>query len=725
MSPELKDVLEFGPYRIDLEQRLLKRGDHVIPLAPKVLETLLVLVENHGRVLEKAYLLKKVWPDTFVEEGSLTRNISTLRKALGHGPDDENYIATVPKRGYRFGATITKVTSNDTGHGETNQSGANIPTAPGPNSSPPPRRLAPWLIVAFTTLLAIVFAALYFRELQPAASSERSVRFLVSPPENVALGRAALAVSPDGEKLAFGGIEPDGKMRLWVRSLASLTAEPIPGSESAVSVFWSPDSRSVGFFAGGKLKRSDLGGGPPQILCDASDSLRPIGTWSRDGVILFSSDDRRGLYRVPATGGEVTAVTAFDTSRQENLHAWPQFLPDGRHFIYLILSDKPENTGIYAGSLDSKVSKRVINASTNPSYAGLPSGIGYLLYMHAATLMAQQFDAKKLELQGEEFPVADQVLMPPAPARGFAAFSASRNGVLAYRTRREAITELVWFDRQGRRLGTIGEAGNYSIPALSPNEKTLAITRIDAQLGTRDIWLFDLSGGTPSRFTFEPTEETNPSWSPDGKRIAFSSSQKGHADIYQKAATGAGDAKPLIESSALKLLQSWTPDGRFILYDSAGKLWAQPLNGDPKPVVLFTRSGGEARSVVSPDMKWMAYQSAESGRMEVYVQSFPLLGSKWQVSTGGGEEPYWRGDGKELFFIAGKRLMAVDVNAEGQVLNRRIPKPLFELHLEMEDRRSRYQVAANGQRFLVNMPLESTLSTPITVVTNWTAGLKR
>jgi DNA-binding winged helix-turn-helix (wHTH) protein len=494
MSPELKDVFEFGPYRIDLEQRLLKRGDQVIPLAPKVLETLLVLVENHGRVLEKAYLLKKVWPDTFVEEGSLTRNISTLRKALGHGPDDENYIATVPKRGYRFGAAITKVTSNDTGHGETNQSGANIPTAPVPNSSPPPRRLAPWLIAAFTTLLAIVFAALYFQEVQPAASSERSARFLVSLPENVGPGRASPAISPDGEKLVFGGVDPDGKTRLWFRPLASLTAEPIPGSDGAVSAFWSPDSRSVGFFAGGKLKRSDLGGGPPQILCDASDSLRPVGTWNRDGVILFNSEDRHGLHRVPATGGEATPVTAFNASRQENLHAWPQFLPDGRHFIYLIQSDQPQNTGIYAGSLDSNVSKQLINTSTNPAYAGLPSGTGYLLYMHAATLMAQRFDTNKLELQGEAFPVADQVLLPPAPARGFAAFSASGNGVLAYRTLAQATTEIVWFDRQGLETTPFPLSRQMRRPSLSP-ERT---PRLEPVTYGFSIWCVGRSPGLRS-----------------------------------------------------------------------------------------------------------------------------------------------------------------------------------------------------------------------------------
>jgi eukaryotic-like serine/threonine-protein kinase len=724
MSPELKDVFEFGPYRIDLEQRLLKRGNDVIPLAPKVLETLIVLLENGGRVLEKEYLVKRIWPDTFVEDGSLTRNISTLRKALGHGPDDENYIATVPKRGYRFSATITKVRDNDAGHREAAQWRPTFPATPEPNASPPQRRLAPWLIAAFTTLLAIVFAALYFREGQPAASSERSTRFLVSLPENVRPGRASPAVSPDGEKVVFGGIDPDGKTRLWFRPLASVTAEPIEGSDGAVSAFWSPDSRSVGFFAGGKLKRNDLNRSPAQVLCDASEALRPVGTWNRDGVILFNSEDRDGLYRVPATGGTAVQVTALDASRQENLHAWPQFLPDGRHYIYLVQSDKPENTGIYASSMDSRLRKRVANVSTNPTYAESPSGTGYLLFMQASTLMAQRFDAGKLELAGEALPVADQVSLPPSPAPGFAAFSASWNGVLAYQTLIPATNELVWFDRQGRRLGTVGEPGNYSLPALSPDEKRLVVTRMDTQIGTRDLWMFDLTRGTRSRFTFDPADETNPAWSPDGARIAFSFFGKVNIDLYQKAATGAGNAEPIIASSEVKLIQSWTPDGRFILYGSGGKLWVLTVKGDRKQAVLSTLSG-ESQANVSPNMRWVAYRSTESGRTEVYVQSFPSPGSQRQISTTGGEEPYWRRDGKELFYIEGKRLMAVDVKTDGQIFESGVPKPLFDVSLEVEGRRTHYQVTGNGQKFLLVVPLGSKQAPPITVVTNWAAGLKR
>ena len=333
-----------------------------------------------------------------------------------------------------------------------------------------PRRMwLLWGIAALTTLIVLALAGMYLRETRQGVSDERSIRLIVPAPEKVEFSDGTLpAISPDGERLAFGGVDPDGKLRLWVRPLSSLAAEPVPGTEGIASVFWSPDSHSIGFFAGGKLKRSDLNGGPPQVLCDASESYRPGGTWNREGSILFSSNDRDGLYRVPATGGEPSRVTALSAERQETLHAWPQFLPDGQHFIYLAQSEKPENTGIYIGSLDSKVTKRVLPASGNPSYAASPSRIGYLLVMQAATLMAQGFDPARLELRGERFPVAERVLLPPAPALGFAAFSASQNGVLAYRTLGQANTELVWFDRQGRRLGTVGSLAITRFPLCLP-----------------------------------------------------------------------------------------------------------------------------------------------------------------------------------------------------------------------------------------------------------------
>jgi serine/threonine protein kinase len=581
-----------------------------------------------------------------------------------------------------------------------------------------------WGIAAVATLVAVVITVLHFRGTPADSPDQHPLRFLVSPPEKLALVDEAAVISPDGASLVYGAIDSDGKTRLWIRPLSSLAAEPVVGSEGARTGFWSPDSRSIGFFAGGKLKRSDLNGGPAQVLCDASESGRPMGAWSRNGVILFSDEKHQELWAVPAVGGQPRPITDWNASRKDLYHAYPKFLPDGRHFVYLVQSAVPKNTGIYAGSLDAKVNKQLLNISGNPSYAESSTGQGYLLFMQGSTLMAQAFDAGRLEVFGERFPVAEQVLLPPANQPGFGAYSVSKNGVLAYRTLDQATTELVWFDREGRRLRSVGEPANYSNPALSPDEKRIVVARFDLQVGARDLWLMSVPQGAPSRFTFDPADETNPLWSPSGDRIAFSSRTRGTLQIYQKAVTGTQQAEPLLDSSDVSITQSWTPDGRFILYNSGGDIWMLPLKDHRKPVLLVagTRNG----PAVSPNMKWLAYQQAnDSGRNEIFVKNFPPAGGQWQVSKNGGEEPYWRKDGKEMFYLEGRRLMAVEVQSDGPIFQYGIPKALFDLRREVVDRRSRYQVAANGGRFLINMPLESNSAAAITVVTNWTASLKK
>ncbi len=703
-------LYEFGPYRLDIAKRLLTRAGENIPLAPKTFDLLVLLAESQGRLLTKTELMQALWSDSFVEEASLSFQMSTLRKALGEeGPD---WIETVPKHGFRLTAAVTKVAVV-----------AAPSEASGGGPSPPGtlHRLAPWLFGAVATIAALTLALVHFRAAQP---QERTVRFLVPPPERGQFFDFP-AISPDGERLAFLGEAPDRRAaRLWMRRLDAVTAEPLADAVERGLPFWSPDSRYIAFSAGGKLLKIDVRGGPPQTICDAPTANLPGGAWSRNGVILFHAGfpGHAVLYRVAGSGGEATPATTLDASRQEVAHLWPQFLPDGRHFLYFAQSARPENRGIYVGSLDSKESRSLLSTNNIVAYARSLSGSDHLLFMQGSTLMARPFDARQRVLTGPPFPVAEHINLPPQQVSGRAAFSVSGNGVLAYGTASGTTTELVWFGRQGERLGTVGEPAEYSLPALSPDDKKLVVCRMNLPARTRDLWLFDLAHGTSSRFTFDPADDINPIWSPDGSRIVFSSNRKGHGNIYQKAASGTGEDELLFESGVTKEIFSWSPDGRFILFREGVDYWAFPLDGNRKPMGPLSIRGN---SQVSPNGRWVAYQSDESGRVEVYVQSFPPSGGKWMISAAGGNEPLWRRDGTELFYTAGNKMMAVAVKTDAQVFEAGAPKALFEVRLEAVVRRTRYQVASNGQRFLVNVPLEAPSSAPITVVLNWTAGLRR
>jgi Tol biopolymer transport system component len=586
------------------------------------------------------------------------------------------------------------------------------PNAAGALVNRPVRR---WWIPAVAVTAALAFItglALALLLRNPAVPEEPTVRFLVSPPEaNQSFGFHS--ISPDGRWLAFTTAAADGTGgQLWVRPLDATVSQPLAAAELGGTPFWSPDSRSIGFVSGGKLVSVDPRGGPSRIICDAPGGFAQ-GTWGPGGVIVFHTGIRRGLYAVAATGGEAKLVTALDASS-------PQFLPDGRHLLYFVQSGRTENRGIYIGSLDSAENRLLINTDRNAVYAGSRSGLGHLLFMRGTTLLAQPFDDRRFLLTGEQSPVAEGIATMDLQSIARAAFSASESRMLVYRQGDDAaMRELVWFDRSGRKLGTVGEPADYSNLALAPDETRLALSRTDALTGTRDLWVFELPRATSSRFTFDPGTESNPFWSPDGSQIAFQANPKGPDDIYKKSSRGAGEMEPVLESTENKFPEAWSPDGQFILYFEAGVTWALPLRGDRKPISEFRGS----RSEVSPNGRWVAYESPEAGRNEIYVRSFPRSGGKLQVSTAGGSEPHWRKDGKELFYIAGGKLMAVEVKTDASVFEAGARKVLFAMRLGPTGR-NRYQVAANGQKFLLNVPLESTLLAPITVVTNWTAGLK-
>jgi Tol biopolymer transport system component/predicted Ser/Thr protein kinase len=583
-------------------------------------------------------------------------------------------------------------------------------------------------VAAIAVVTALALAFLYFRRVPQDA---RTTRFFVSPPETWGLAQqlvstgtgappAPLAVSPDGHQIAFAATSADGKTLLWVRSLDTIAAQALAGTEGAVRPFWSPDSRFLGFFADGKLKKIEVSGGPPITLCDSSGGGG--GAWSRDGVIVFSSRPYSGLQKVSASGGVPTPATKL--SQGDIAHVRPSFLPDGRHFLYRGLGSGVVVAGaIYLSSLDSADQKLLFNAdSTNVLYSQ-----GYLLFLRETTLMAQPFDARRFVLTGEAFPIAEQIRTQGALPYGF--FSASENGVLAYQTGSGAAgSQLVWFDRAGKQIRVLGDPALYTDLELSPDGKRASIS-FPAQASIWDIWIYDLARGLPTRFTFGTAQALTSIWSPDGSRIVFNSREKRHFDLYQKASSGAGTEEVLLEDNLDKYPVSWSPDGRFILYRTtnaaASGLFVFPLSGDRKPYPFLKTQFNEGLGQFSPDGRWVAYESNDSARDEIYVAPFPGPGGKWQISTAGGSFPRWRRDGTEIFYLApDNKLMAAAVNGKGGSFEVGVVKPLFETNTF----RARYSfaVSPDGQRFLmINTTKQQVSSAPITVVLNWTAGLKK
>ncbi len=587
-------------------------------------------------------------------------------------------------------------------------------------SEPRPSRSGwSWLVAAVTTVALLALAVIHFRERPPAAPT---TRFQVPPPDK-STSNDYPSISPDGRRLAFVATV-EGKSLLWVRPLESLAAQPLVGTEEATFPFWSPDSRFLAFFAQNKLKKVDVTGGPPQTLCNAEGTGRG-GTWNRDGTIVFGAGARDRLRRVPAAGGAPAPITTLD-SQTELSHRWPQFLPDGRHFLYWLYTTDREKSAVVLATLDdkpdSKDRKRLLARGSLTVYSA-----GHMLFEREETLMAQLFDASRLEFRGEPFPVAQQVGQQVG-SQGWWAFSASPDGTLAYRTGGGAKSQLAWFDRAGKELGRLGQPEEQTNPRLSPDQKRVAVGRRESQAAP-DIWLLDLTRETSTRFTFHPAIDGFPLWSPDGGRIVFASGREGPYNLYQKVSSGAANEEPLLKSNETKNPTDWSSDGRFLLYQAIGAktaydLWALPLDGDRKPFPVLQTEFSETLGQFSPDGRWIAYQSTESGTAHVYVQGFPKSGGKFQVSTTGGGRPRWRRDGKELYYLStDRKMMAVDVKATAATFEVGRPRELFQTRAATTPFYiHNYDVAADGQRFLINTALEAEGPPPMTVVMNWARG---
>ena len=574
-----------------------------------------------------------------------------------------------------------------------------------------------WAVAALSLVAAGVATVAWARR---APQPPPVVRFDMAPPEGTtSIGPPA--VSPDGRLVAFSATGPSGRNQIWVRALDSAQPRALAGTEGVRrSIFWSPDSRYIAYMESGKLKKIDVSGGPPQTICDAPTGSD--GTWGIDGTILFDGRGEDPIWRVPAAGGVAQPIVSTNAEKKVTGIGWPEFLSDGRHYLYVRYGATSEDRTVNIGTLDSPDSTVLMKAQSRVAYAEP----GYLLYVRERTLVAQPFDPRTLKLAGEAVPISEGL---GVDTLGLATFSASRTGVLVFRAGEIGQNQLVWVDRAGKESPLLDRPAEYGDAWLSPDGTRLAYDVSDPG-GRADIWIRDLVRGVNSRFTFDPVTENDPIWSHDGRRIVFTTQAHGPGDLHVKDVSGTREPEPLLVNAEEKYASDWSRDGRWLLYVSRGRetswdVMALPLDGDRKPVAVARTKFGEMFGTFSPDGKYVAYSSNEAGRRQVYVQEFPEPQNKIQVSTDGGAEPFWRGDGRELYYsTADGHVMAVPVSTSvGFAAG--VPQPLFQTRFSSVLTRAHYRPAPDGQRFLVLAALGRDTVQPISVTLNWAEGLKK
>jgi Tol biopolymer transport system component/tRNA A-37 threonylcarbamoyl transferase component Bud32 len=560
-----------------------------------------------------------------------------------------------------------------------------------------------WVLVGALSVALMAVGAVHFRERPPNVSP---VYFEIPVPASTDV--FDVAISPDGKQLAFVTSGAARRM-LWIRPLDSPGARMLPGTEDAYSIAWSPDSRSIAFTAYGKLKRTDLAGDAPLVLCDATEA----GDWSHDGTILFRSP-AGNLSRISASGGEPQAVLELDQARGERIQVAPAFLPDGRRFFYYSVSERAP--GIYAGSLDSKQVRFVANL---PPSAISPVPPGFLLFPRQQTLMAQPFDFDKLEARGDPFPVLTGI-----QTRGsYMLFSSSDNGVLVTRgVGSGVVRQVTRYDRAGRAIGTAGPARSYVKIEISPDDRWALMDLQDNR--SSDVWLLNLTSGILSLVTSAPGADGEPTWSPDGREILFSSRKNRRNEIYRMAIGGKED-RSVFTAPTPAFVEQWLPDGSALYIDDGGRsFYRLPLSGEAKPELLLKTEYLKDEPSVSADGRWIAYSTDETGQWEIYAASFPSLTGKRQISVNGGMQPKWRKDGRELFYAGPDgSIFSVEIR-QGDPIEFGAPEVLFRSHLLPDPRRDEYAVTGDGKQLLILDPVKQD-SPPLRVLLNWQAAIQR
>jgi len=596
----------------------------------------------------------------------------------------------------------------------TTSSGATQTAIPGAPLQAKNRERLIW--IAAVALLLVMVIGLATIGLRRTPADVNAVRFPIVIPEGSVpyadVETHNMSVSPDGRYLAFVAFSA-GQRVLWVRPLGALTAQALPGTEGAYSVFWSPDSRDLAFFADRKLMRIEVSGKSLQTVCSLPVAGDASGTWGSEGTIAFSEDEDASIYRVPATGG---APSLLVQNKRLSARRWIHFLPDGRRFLFYEYDEQQNKRGIYAGSLGSSEIRQV--APMPPMRAQYVKS-GYLLYPRDGSLVARPFDEKNLRFTGEPTVVVER--LPYFDKTGWAEFSASENGVLAYMTEFPK-TRLVWLDRGGRETGQIGAPGDYAELRLSPDGQKAALRISDPRTISGDLWIQDLARDTRTRFVSGATDDSAPVWSPDGRRLAYFSCCEDASTLHVKETGDTGKGQMPVKDQSFIAPNDWSQDGRFIIYEKdQSELWVLPLSGDGKPYAFIQTQSSDPSVRFSPDGRWVAFVSEETGRQEVYVTRFDKPGEKWRISTDGGNLPRWRRDGRELFYLMpGGKVMAVQIKP-GTEFGAGSPMPLFKADPLSAD----YDVTADGQRFLFIASAPGTQLLPFAVVLDWTAELKK
>ena len=697
----------FGPYRFDGRLRRLYRDNEPIALTPKALDTLAALLERAGRVVEKDELLRAVWNGVFVGEDSLAQNISTLRRVLGDDPNRPQFIATIPRRGYKFVGTLG--------------------TVPPQTVSPTARAETATTTKAHGRLIAFAAAAAVIAALAGLAAWRMSVRnrprtaveFTIPEPESgrFSVAGGMLAASPDGEYLSFVVVDAKGSSSLWLRPLGSTVSRQLAGTEGAANPFWSPDSRTIAFFSERRLKAADVASGAVRVVASLASSRSMGGTWSRRGQILVSIP-ADGMYLVPAAGGSPERLVPALDPNCEDCGTWPQFLPDGRHFLYTVANSETATQGIYMGELGKPGGQLLLDAISSGTYVQP----GFLLYGRSGTLYVQRLDTGERRVTGTAIPVSDGVAYNAQTGRVLAAVSES--GLLAFR--KALITELVWVDRAGTPQGAAAPPAVYHDFSIAPDGRRVAVERVDPRSGTSDIWIFD--GARELRVTDHPGWNGDPLWSADGHDVVYSSRRGGRWQIFRRPATAVGPEELLLDVetpvSPLQFLGS-----RQILYTAQrakGPFDIWKLGGQESTPLARTGGLYPCDAQLSPDERWLAYGRPEtSGAVSsqaVYVSALPS--GEARAVAEAASTPRWRADGRELFYLAqDSTVVAMPVDPQrtpsesaGDILFRASGLAPTGVSGQV------YDVTPDGQRFLLKREVGPSA---IDVVLNWDASLRR